>query len=164
MKTSTFRKWILPYFLSLSLTSCSASSYQVYHGNEHVLNLTVTDSFQTSYQSGDKITFEGLVVTFDDVTLSSSQYYLTTEPTKPRENKIAEGDEVSTSGNKNAVSLYAAYDVEDVTYVSSQSATIEANSSKSFSPIVYYVSMGVVIVAVGVWLFIRAKAKKEGRA
>ena len=164
MKNKAFQIGLLSLSLLFATASCAADNYSVYKGSERRLNLTVSDTFKASYQSGDKISFEGLTVTFDSETLSSSQYYLTFEPSHPRENKINEGDEVSTSGNNNNISLYAAYDVGEVTYVSSQSASITATSSKSVNPWVYYVCMGVVIVALGVWLFLRNKAKKEGRA
>jgi len=164
MKKSIFRIGLLSLPLLFSTVSCSTTNYIVYSGSEHQLDLTVTDTFPTSYQSGDKISFDGLVVTFDDTKLTSSQYYLTIDSSHPRENKIQNGDEVSTAGNENSVSLFAAYDVGEVTYVSSQSASIKASSSKHVNPWIYYVSMGVVVVAVGIWLFIRNKAKKEGRA
>lgn len=160
-------KWIILPLLSLPLflASCQSegSSYTVYEGSEHTLEVTQSDSFKSVYQSGETFTSEGLTVSFDGTELSTGDYYFTSVPDYPRENKIEEGAAIQNSQSTSAVTIYAAYDVDTTTYVS-EGIDLTVNNSSAVSPWVYYTVMGVVVVGVSLWLYFRSKAKKEGKA
>ena len=153
-------------FFALLLGSCSSSSTEesipVYTGEDHRVTMVFEESFLTEYNSGDDFPFDKIQVFYDDVELSKEEYFFTLNQEDPYSYQIGEDAVFTSSARESNITFYAAYLTtieENQVYVVSEGKEVLVINMDAVSPVLYYVGSAILLVALGVWCFIRAKKR-----
>ena len=136
------------------------SKYQVV---ENSSRFTVnSEKFIYVYNDGEKIQTSGLIVTFDNKTLTYDEYFLTTNDESPLNGKIEKDSTLTTSNKSSQFQFFVAYqlDAERKIFVS-DGITITINNAKGSTPIVYWIVTGICILAIAFVFLLRSKDRNK---
>ena len=94
--------------------------------------------------------------------LSKEEYFFTLNQEDPYSYQIGEDAVFTSSARESNITFYAAYLTtieENQVYVVSEGKEVLVINMDAVSPVLYYVGSAILLVALGVWCFIRAKKR-----
>lgn len=121
-----------------------------------------TEKFILVYESGEKINSESLEVTFDGNKLSTTDFFLSTDNSKPLSAKLDNDATLNGQYKTQQYQFYVCYqlDSERKIFVSKE-ITVTVNNKNGSTQIVYLIVAIVVIIAIGIALFLRSKYQNK---
>lgn len=121
-----------------------------------------TDKFMLVYESGESIKSDSLEVTFDGVKLQTTDFFLSTDNSKPLNAKLNNDATLNGQYKTQQYQFYVCYqlDSERKIFVS-QEITVTVNNKNGSTQIVYIIVAIVVIIAIGFALFLRSKYQNK---
>lgn len=177
MRKNRFIKASIIITLGLILTGCSTgissvsidTSLPIYSGKEHTLVATTDESFDSSYNSGDPVSSQGITVTFDGKALSSDQLFYTSSLTDPTNHYLYPGHSQLTTNSADPVtySFYAGYADNQFIYLSNNIdisiVNLYSGTDNSWvSNLVVGIMVAVLVIFFGVMYKLK-KDKEEGK-